>query len=91
MSSVDRRADAAARLRAQTVFDRPVVVEAGAGTGKTTTLTGRVVGWLMGPGWARAAPGRESDEDVAATVLEGVVAITSVSYTHLTLPTNREV
>ena len=30
--------DREARRAAQTVFDRPVVLEAGAGTGKTTTL-----------------------------------------------------
>ena len=33
-----REPDSLARERAQTVFDRPLVLEAGAGTGKTSTL-----------------------------------------------------
>ncbi len=83
-----RAADAAARLAAQREFGRPFVLEAGAGTGKTTVLVARVVAWLLGPGWARAearladarpvpapdeAPG---PEDVAADALRRVVALT---------------
>ncbi len=78
--------DRAARLAAQTEFDRPLVVEAGAGTGKTAVLVARVVAWAMGPGWdaARSAAGRPAPweprtvrpESVAARVLDGVVAIT---------------
>ncbi len=83
-----RAADAEARRRAQTSFDRPLVLEAGAGTGKTATLVARVVAWCLGPGWRRAAaelaaqtprPDRTqptTDERVAARVLDGVVAIT---------------
>jgi ATP-dependent helicase/nuclease subunit A len=81
-----RAADAAARIAAQTVFDRAVVREAGAGTGKTSTLVARVVCWCLGPGWERAAGGEARPhawksgplppERIAAAALEGVVAIT---------------
>jgi ATP-dependent helicase/nuclease subunit A len=82
-----RAADAAARRAAQTVFDRPVVLEAGAGTGKTSALVARLVCWCLGPGWERAAaveaararpagPAAPEDGRVAGSVLEGVVAIT---------------
>ncbi|MFI5320826.1 MAG: UvrD-helicase domain-containing protein, partial [Myxococcota bacterium] len=37
--------DSSARVRAQTEFDAPLLVEAGAGTGKTAVLVGRVVAW----------------------------------------------
>ena len=82
-------ADREARRLAQTEFSRPLVLEAGAGTGKTTTLVARLLAWTLGPGWERAAerlaaraaaagdPGREiDDERIAAEVLSGVVAIT---------------
>ena len=71
--------DLAAREAARTIFDRPLVVEAGAGTGKTTTLIARLCTWCLGPGWERAAaaaPGNTAPGDVAARVLEGIVAIT---------------
>jgi len=86
-----REQDQAARLLAQSEFRRPLVLEAGAGTGKTTTLVARVLAWCLGPGWRLAAQAREgeqahtlptqslqtSDESaVAAAVLRGVVAIT---------------
>lgn len=79
-----RRLDVRARSLAQTEFVRPVVIEAGAGTGKTATLVARVVTWALGPGWERALAelsaeraGREvSPEAVAARALGGVVAIT---------------
>ncbi|HNX51506.1 MAG TPA: UvrD-helicase domain-containing protein, partial [Thermoanaerobaculaceae bacterium] len=79
-----RRLDVRARTLAQTEFVRPVVIEAGAGTGKTATLVARVVTWALGPGWERAfaelsaeRPGHEvSPEAVAARALGGVVAIT---------------
>ena len=76
--------DAEARFLAQTCFGQPVVLEAGAGTGKTTALVARVVAWALGEGWARAAAhlaasgdaaARESDR-VAARVLQRMVAIT---------------
>jgi ATP-dependent exoDNAse (exonuclease V) beta subunit len=84
----ERENDRAARLMAQTVFDRPLLLEAGAGTGKTATLVARLVSWCVGAGWERAerdqppvpSPGaREADADaelLAARVLDGVVAIT---------------
>lgn len=81
--------DRSARRLAQTEFERPLVLEAGAGTGKTTTLVARLLAWTLGPGWERAAgrlseraaaagaPVREiDDERIAAEVLSGVVAIT---------------
>lgn len=76
--------DSAARRLAQGEFVRPVVLEAGAGTGKTATLVARIVAWLLGPGWERAdaelrieRPSKlPSDETVATRALNGVVAIT---------------
>lgn len=47
-------ADREARALAQREFRRPLLVEAGAGTGKTTTLTARLLAWSLGPGWERA-------------------------------------
>jgi ATP-dependent helicase/nuclease subunit A len=81
-----RAADRAARHAAQTRFDVPLVLQAGAGTGKTTTLIGRLLAWTLGEGWERAArrlaersTGRPRDEGpdrVAAEALGRVVAIT---------------
>ncbi len=83
-----RAADAAARLRAQTSFAGALVIEAGAGTGKTATLVARIVAWCLGPGWRRAAaelaaqPARPhraeapAAERIAGRVLDAVVAIT---------------
>jgi ATP-dependent helicase/nuclease subunit A len=77
-----REEDARARVVAQREFTRPVVVEAGAGTGKTTALVARVLAWSFGPGWDRAvesaAPTAEGvrSGSVAAQVLRGIVAIT---------------
>jgi ATP-dependent helicase/nuclease subunit A len=71
--------DAEARRAAETEFSRPVVVEAGAGTGKTSILVARIVAWAVGPGWERAMTelGTEvDDEEIAAHLLAGVVAIT---------------
>ncbi|MCP4204757.1 MAG: UvrD-helicase domain-containing protein [bacterium] len=48
------RGDAEARSASQAVFDRPVIVEAGAGTGKTTILVARILSWALGPGWEEA-------------------------------------
>jgi len=81
-------ADQAARLLAQTDFSTPLVLEAGAGTGKTTTLVARILAWCLGAGWERHAErltarhrelgkrGSPADEEIAAEVLGRVVAIT---------------
>jgi len=76
--SADQIADRGARLAAQTIFDRPLLLEAGAGTGKTTTLVARALSWCLGPGWEEAATRLEDQEPhkIAAEVLQGVVAIT---------------
>ncbi len=77
-----RAADAEARHVAQREFRRPLLLQAGAGTGKTSVLVARVVAWCLGPGWTRAEQrwaGRGLDSDaelVAGRVLERVVAIT---------------
>ena len=84
-----RQADREARRAAQTRFDRPLVLQAGAGTGKTTTLIGRLLAWTLGEGWRRAVlrlaeraarlPGKREQpapDRVAAEVLGRVVAIT---------------
>lgn len=80
-----READQRARRRAQTDFDRPLALEAGAGTGKTTALVARVVAWALGPGWERAAGelarragdrGEPVADEIAARALAGVTAIT---------------
>ena len=64
--------DCEARSLAVHAFDRPLSIEAGAGTGKTATLVARVLAWCLGPGWAR----HEGTEYVAGRVLDGVAAIT---------------
>ena len=76
--AADAPADAAARRLAQTELSRPVVVEAGAGTGKTALLVARMVAWLLGRGWEDAALelGEAEEGQVAVRVVEGVVAIT---------------
>ena len=78
-----RHEDAEARRLAQQVFDRPFMLEAGAGTGKTATLVSRIAAWTLGAGWERAASALRGadgaaglDHHVAARVLSGVVAIT---------------
>lgn len=76
--------DIEARRAAQTVFDRPLVLEAGAGTGKTSTLIARLLHWCLGPGWEAASERLCEDDDaappateaVARRTLEGVQAIT---------------
>ncbi len=82
-----RQRDREARHAAQTRFEAPLVLQAGAGTGKTTTLIARLLSWTLGEGWERAVrrlaeravPGRpeeEAPDRVAADVLGRVVAIT---------------
>lgn len=69
-----RREDATARELAQQEFKQPVVLIAGAGTGKTTTLVRRLVTWAMGEGWDRRQQG--DAERTAGEVLQRVVCIT---------------
>jgi ATP-dependent helicase/nuclease subunit A len=79
--------DERARQAAITEFERPLVLEAGAGTGKTTTLVNRILAWTLGRGWnestAKVAGADDDDsdglgrrEEIAETVLGGVTAIT---------------
>jgi ATP-dependent helicase/nuclease subunit A len=68
-------ADEATRALAQAEFCRPLVIEAGAGTGKTALLVARVAAWCVGPGWVRHAEADRPGE-VAQRVIDGVVAIT---------------
>lgn len=72
-------ADREARRAAVEVWDRPLLVEAGAGSGKTAVLVARLVAWTVGPGWERAAadqgPGAEADV-IARRCFDGAVAMT---------------
>jgi len=82
LSDEAREKDALARECAQRTFDTPLVIEAGAGTGKTAVLTARIVAWSLGPGWAacverRSESGLElGDDPVAREVLSRIAAIT---------------
>jgi len=67
--------DAAARRIGRSEFGHAVVLEAGAGSGKTAVLVARVVHWVLGPGWDKYQ-GLESAEAIAEAVAQGVVAIT---------------
>ncbi len=75
-----RAADAVARADAQGCFDHPLIVQAGAGTGKTSTLVARIVTWLVGPAWRRAedalAMEKRNPDSIAARAMRGVVSIT---------------
>jgi ATP-dependent helicase/nuclease subunit A len=77
-----RSDDTESRRLAQREFERPLLLQAGAGTGKTSVLVARVVAWCLGPGWTRAEQrlaGRDDGADpeaIAGRVLERVVAIT---------------
>ncbi len=74
--------DRAARQLAQTEFAKPLILEAGAGTGKTATLVARIVVWSLGSGWACAEQFFQGKGDkaephrVAQRVLQRTVAIT---------------
>ncbi len=70
------RRDIETRRLAQSEFGRPLIVVAGAGTGKTALLVARVVAWCVGPGWARHEAADRPAEAVARRVVERVVAIT---------------
>ncbi|MCB0218098.1 MAG: UvrD-helicase domain-containing protein, partial [Chrysiogenetes bacterium] len=82
-----RLRDGEARELARSSFEHPIVLEAGAGTGKTATLVARVLTWCLGPGWARAAEdltisrGGDADarifaDEVAVRVADRIAAIT---------------
>ena len=71
--------DQAARRRAISTFDRPLLIEAGAGTGKTSTLVARVLAWALSRGWERATAElgvAAAGAEVAAATMGGIVAIT---------------
>jgi ATP-dependent exoDNAse (exonuclease V) beta subunit len=70
--------DAAHRRRAVTEFERPLLLEAGAGTGKTATLVARMVHWCLGPGWEHELERGDPADDPAhaGRVLAGVAAMT---------------
>ena len=87
MSAAAPLADDSARRLARERFDVPVLLEAGAGTGKTRALVERLLSWLLDAGWseagerlARRARERGADpppaETIASDLLDGVVAIT---------------
>ena len=76
-------ADREGRRLANTEFEAPVVLQAGAGTGKTTALVARILVFALGSGWERSAralqnaPGATvAEERIAARVLRRIVAIT---------------
>ena len=73
--SEPRSDDGEARLRAVTEFERPLLLRAGAGTGKTATLVARVAHWCLGPGWELE---RDEADPIARAgrVLRGVAAVT---------------
>jgi len=68
--------DQATRGLAQDEFSKPLIVEAGAGTGKTALLVARVAAWCVGAGWRRHHDAEAKRDDLARRVIEGVVAIT---------------
>ncbi len=75
--------DAESRWVAQSEFERPVLLEAGAGTGKTAALTARVVAWCLDKGWKKnqarlsKKPGVSPDETrIARETVDRVLAVT---------------
>jgi ATP-dependent helicase/nuclease subunit A len=75
--------DARARAVAQAEFDQPLLIEAGAGTGKTAVLVARILAYSLGVGWERRREAwierrglPPSNDDVAGDVLRRTVAIT---------------
>jgi ATP-dependent helicase/nuclease subunit A len=72
-------ADRAARAEAQTRFDSPLVLEAGAGTGKTTTLVARLLAWCLGKGWEKAAALAAASPPAAGWISHGAAPDTPAS------------
>jgi superfamily I DNA/RNA helicase len=73
------RSDTEARLAVRTRFDGAIVLDVGAGTGKTTALVARISAWLIDRGFDEARGELGSDADLAAVAgraLDGVLAIT---------------
>jgi ATP-dependent helicase/nuclease subunit A len=79
--------DAAARRLARERFDAPILLEAGAGTGKTRALVERLLSWSLDAGWSESAEllGERAAialqpppaaPAIAAHLLDGIVAIT---------------
>ncbi len=79
--------DDTARRLARELFDRPLLLEAGAGTGKTSALVARLLAWTLDIGWReraerlaeRASAARRpapTRREIAADLLDGIVAIT---------------
>ena len=73
---VELQEDQKARWVAQSEFSKHIVVEAGAGTGKTATLIARIVFWSLTDGWQKYAASYDSYDDIALGVAEGVASIT---------------
>ncbi len=67
--------DREARQLVQRDFRTPILLEAGAGTGKTTVLVNRILAWILGAGWESLNPSLPVSKN-ASTVLGGVVAVT---------------
>lgn len=67
--------DTEARSGSVSIFDRNTIVIAGAGTGKTTLLIGRMIFWLLGEFWQRYAKSGASERSASAAV-QSIAAIT---------------
>jgi ATP-dependent exoDNAse (exonuclease V) beta subunit len=74
-------ADAAARLAARSVFDRPFALQAGAGTGKTTVLVARIARWCLGPGWERARARLPAHADAAPIARLALTRVRAITFT----------
>ena len=59
------REDEYSRNLAQTDFSCPIVLEAGAGTGKTAVLVARILNWCLGTGWEEEDSEDERLEEVS--------------------------
>ncbi len=61
------------RIRAMTEFNQNLVVIAGAGTGKTSLLIGRLLHWLLGEAWRRT---NTTGPEAAREIISSVAAVT---------------